>query len=214
MTLESLTKEQEDKFPYYVEKWVRIGNSLVTEDFYTDDIVNSIKVAVQKMYKIAGEKIELENVLISPSPSMSPFMAAAHVHGKKGTPTKKMKCKIPNMESVEAFVNSFANPKEIVQKAGAYCELRYWGALDAGFCAFVDFFNTETELGNTALVPHKETIEVMHNEITCLCYDLLIADGLCVVSKKPIYQDFDMSEGYPVAKSGKIKWADGTVIEY
>lgn len=212
--LEKLTPEQEAKFPAYVKKWATIGNSIVDDALYTDEIIGLIKDAVVAMYKESGKNIKPENVLISSSPIMSPFIAAAHVVGKKGKPKKPVKSKLPNMGAVEDYLNTFTNPREIINNSDKFPQLRYWCSIDAGFRAYVDFFMNETDLGKNELKKFEDINKKMANEITHLCYDMLISENFCVVSKKPIYQDLDMSGDYPVAKKGLIKWADGTQVQY
>lgn len=212
--IEQLTQEQIDTFPFYVKKWVTIANSVVPEGLYTPEIVDRIKDAIQLMYKAANLTIDRDNIIMSTSPTMSPFIFAARRVGVPGTPKKRATYKLDGLQVVEDFVNGFENPLEIVKEASDAASLRRWGALNADFRAFVDFFATETELGTTVLVPFKELNACLEAEITTLTYDLLIGDNLCVFSQKPVYQDFDNSGDYPKAVSGDIRWSDGTCISY
>lgn len=211
--LNELTKEQQNKFPEYVKKWAAIGNSVVPEGFYTPDVVRTIEDAILSTYKAADKSISRDNILESTSPTLSPFIAAAHVMGKKGTPKNPVKSKLPHMESVELFLNQFTNPRDIIANSGKFLGQRYWGSLGAGFKAYVDFFQTETSLGVNELVSHATNIKAT-TDITCLTYDLLIGDNVCVFSHKPVFQTLDTSGDFPVARSGEIKWSDGTIIKY
>jgi hypothetical protein len=212
--LDKLTPEQEAKFPEYVKKWATIGNSVAPDELYSEQILDDIKNAVVKMYTVANKKINKKNILVSSSPIMSPFIASAHKYGKSGTPKKRVTCKLPNMLAVENFVNGFYNPEEIIKNSNSFCSLRYWCSLDAGLRAYVDFFQNETTLGKNELKKFESVISVVSNEITHLTYDLLIDDGLCVFSKKPVFQTLDTSGDYPTAKGGIIRWGDGTEIKY
>ena len=211
MTVDSLTPEQEARFPEFVKKWVEIGNSTVTPDFYTPEVIETIKDCIQVMYKSVDAAINRENILISTSPLLSPLVAAGFEHGKKGTPRKKAEGNLPNMDALVNYVNQFSNPKEVIKEADKYTNTRYWGSLDADTRAFIDFFNRVVELPE--LKRYQEAITAMET-LTMLTYDMLINDTFCVVSMKPIHQDLDWSGEYPVASSGEIKWADGTVINY
>lgn len=212
--LEELTEYQQSKLADYVKNGAKIGNSVVPSEVYTDEVIESIKIAVQKMYKAANHSIKKEDILISPSVIMSPFIAAAHMVGKVGTPGKPVKSKLENMKAVEDFLNGFENPKAIIKKSEQFLKVRFWGSLNIGFWSFISFFMNETSLGKNELLKFKEINDIMFNEICHLTYDLIIAEDLCVVSKKPIYQDIDNSGEYPVTCGGKIVWSDGTVIKY
>lgn len=214
--IESLTPEQEATFPYYVKKWVEIGNSVIpnSDEFYTRGVVEDIKDAIVCMYETVGEKIDRENILESTSPIMSPFVMAAHMVKQIGKPKTLYECTLPNSQSVEDYVNQFANQQEIIQKANECVQLRMWGSTEAGLRAYIDFFQNETELGETVLKPYSESIFAINNIITPLTYDLLLGDNVAVWSRKQVFQTFDTSGEYPVAVSGDIKWCDGTIINY
>lgn len=212
--IESLTEEQKATFPFYIKKWTTIANSVVKPGFYTEEVIDKIKDAIITMYRDQGGDIKPENILVSPSPKMSPFIASARVYGKPGTPKKKLHCRLPDMKAVEDFINTFENPKEIQERAKDFCEKRYWGSIDAGFWGYVDFFNRETILKDTVLKPKAELISKISNVFVPCVFDLIYTDDFCVFSKKQVYQDLDTSGEYPVIKPGKIKWEDGTEIEY
>jgi hypothetical protein len=186
----------------------------VEKGFYSDEIIEKIKDAVQAMYAAAKKTIDRENIIISSSPTMSPFIASARIVGKIGKPKKSVKSKLSNMGSVENFLNKYSNPKKIIKESGKFTGIRYWCSINVGFRAYIDFFMNETKLGDEALKDYKNINTIMANEVTHLCYDMLIYENFCVVSKKPIFQDLDTSGEYPIARNGRIEWEDGTIINY
>lgn len=55
--MKELTQEQKDKTPFYIKKWCEIGNSVVDEGFYTDEIVNFMKDITVLLYKFYNKTI-------------------------------------------------------------------------------------------------------------------------------------------------------------
>lgn len=211
--INELTQSQKEAMSKYVKKWCEIVLADTPKDFYNDDNLNLIKEAVKEIYKISNNKIDEENILIVESPLIAPFVAAAHQIGKIGKPNKKVKfnkenTRLINIDAVEEYLNGFKNPMEIIRRSSKYSDCLDWGIGNGDFCAFIDFFQQETNLKLKEFElhkPYKLLSELTHMRITL--------DNLCVVSLRPTHIPSKNSGEHMVADKGVMSWSNKTLVK-
>ena len=135
--IKELTKEQTDKFPVYIKKWIDIGTST--------DVCNMKKCT--EFAKIAYQKASLEEPKYFLGPFNNPLEAA---YAEKIIP-EILKGDITNKEAnktVLKMVNEFFAKDENFEEVRKSLSVsnQIYGSMDASWLSFYDFFKRECDI--------------------------------------------------------------------
>lgn len=210
--VEELTQAQKDRMPYYTDKWIDAATIHVKPEFYTPEIMDVIKNEVIFHYKEVGHTITKDKIHMSTSPIMSLYEIAAYEVGKKGKAKKYPKWKgdkkkITGMEAVETYLKQFENPYDIIDRANELKDDIYYNVYNCGFCGFVDFFLSETDIefeDHTDVLRKYDSLRIL----TELTHTTLMFDEVCFIAPRPTIMRTNKGEAIDDGKPYMV-WSDG-----